>query len=164
MKYFCLCIAECAEIQITLNLSMEIKFINPWISGFGVKLKLKWKNRLRAYPTLPAETSIGSHPAEHHSESQTSPEWASVPSASSKVPLTPSRFSCIAGCRLTRSSTRLSAIGQTSPRPRGVIHTGVHLTSIQPGDVCLTSRSFACIFLATRRNVEPQGYGARIGT
>ena len=43
IKYFFLYIVECADNKITQKLSMEIKSINPWRSGFGVKIKkLKW--------------------------------------------------------------------------------------------------------------------------
>lgn len=41
IKYFILYIVQCADSKITQKLSMKIKFINPWRSGFGVTLKIE---------------------------------------------------------------------------------------------------------------------------
>jgi hypothetical protein len=44
LNSFFLYIVECADNKITQKLSMEIKFINPWRSGFEVTLKIKVEN------------------------------------------------------------------------------------------------------------------------
>ena len=44
LNTFFLYIVECADNKITQKLSMEIKFINPWRSGFGVTFKIKVEN------------------------------------------------------------------------------------------------------------------------
>lgn len=47
IKYFVLNIAECVGNKITQKLSMEIKFVNSWRSGFGVILKIEVKKHYR---------------------------------------------------------------------------------------------------------------------
>uniref|UniRef100_A0A4W5LLM1 Kinesin family member 5C n=1 Tax=Hucho hucho TaxID=62062 RepID=A0A4W5LLM1_9TELE len=55
IKYFFLYIVECADNKITQKLSMEIKFINPWRSGFGVTLKIK-ESECLSHPPHRAKT------------------------------------------------------------------------------------------------------------
>uniref|UniRef100_A0A4W5LLM8 Kinesin family member 5C n=1 Tax=Hucho hucho TaxID=62062 RepID=A0A4W5LLM8_9TELE len=62
IKYFFLYIVECADNKITQKLSMEIKFINPWRSGFGVTLKIKVENHTTVKMRLSSESECLSHP------------------------------------------------------------------------------------------------------